>query len=399
MYYILVINAGSTSVKYQLFDMDTKSVMMKGGAERIGSPNATLKQKCDGKGDYAFEGPLLSHHDAVVKMLELLVDPVYGPLKDIQELHAIGHRVSHGADDLREAMIITDHVKDMIRNIFELAPIHNPPQLAVIEETQALLPELPMVVMCDTSYHKDMPPKAFLFAIPYECYTDFRVRRYGFHGISHQFVCERASEMLGKPLSELRIISCHLGGGSSITALDRGKSLDNTMGFTPMEGVPMATRCGDLDAAAPEFLMKKYHKSAAEITELLNKKSGLLGLSGISSDLRDIHAAIAEGNERAKLTIEVLGYRVKKYIGAYAAALGGVDCVIFTGGIGENDEVVRALSLEGLAFMGLRLDKDANEKGKGTRFISAADSPVPILVIPTNEELVIAENTYRLIHG
>ncbi len=393
---ILVINAGSSSLKYQLLNPETQQVLAKGLCERIG---------IDGKFTYKPEGKeavkeadvaMPTHNEAIKAVLDALVDPGNGVIGSMKEIDAVGHRVVHGGEKFARSVLITDEVMAAIEECNPLAPLHNPANIIGIRACQALMPGTPMVAVFDTAFHQTMPPAAYMYALPYEYYEKDKVRRYGFHGTSHKYVTQRAAEMLGKPIEELKLISCHLGNGSSIAAVDGGKSVDTSMGFTPLAGLPMGTRCGDIDAGILQYLMNKYGMDIDKMLNVLNKKSGVEGLSCVSSDFRDLENAAAEGNEKAALAQKKFAYEVRKYVGAYAAAMGGVDAVIFTAGVGENDKVIRAMACQGLEFMGLKLDGAANDvRGKET-VISAADSKVKVLLIPTNEELMIAVDTAEL---
>ena len=393
---ILVINAGSSSLKYQLLNPETQQVLAKGLCERIG---------IDGKFTYKPEGKeavkeadvaMPTHNEAIKAVLDALVDPGNGVIGSMKEIDAVGHRVVHGGEKFARSVLITDEVMAAIEECNPLAPLHNPANIIGIKACQALMPGTPMVAVFDTAFHQTMPPAAYMYALPYEYYEKDKVRRYGFHGTSHKYVTQRAAEMLGKPIEELKLISCHLGNGSSIAAVDGGKSVDTSMGFTPLAGLPMGTRCGDIDAGILQYLMNKYSMDIDKMLNVLNKKSGVEGLSCVSSDFRDLENAAAEGNEKAELAQKKFAYEVRKYVGAYAAAMGGVDAVIFTAGVGENDKVIRAMACQGLEFMGLKLDEAANDvRGKET-VISAADSKVKVLLIPTNEELMIAIDTAAL---
>ena len=393
---ILVINAGSSSLKYQLLNPETQQVLAKGLCERIG---------IDGKFTYKPEGKkavkeadvaMPTHNEAIKAVLDALVDPANGVIGSMKEIDAVGHRVVHGGEKFARSVLITEEVMAAIEECNPLAPLHNPANIIGIKACQALMPGTPMVAVFDTAFHQTMPAAAYMYALPYEYYEKDKVRRYGFHGTSHKYVTQRAAEMLGKPIEELKLISCHLGNGSSIAAVDGGKSVDTSMGFTPLAGLPMGTRCGDIDAGILQYLMNKYGMDIDKMLNVLNKKSGVEGLSCVSSDFRDLENAAGEGNQKAALAQEKFAYEVRKYVGAYAAAMGGVDAVIFTAGVGENDKVIRAMACEGLDFMGLKLDEAANDvRGKET-VISAADSKVKVLLIPTNEELMIAIDTAAL---
>ena len=398
---ILVINAGSSSLKYQLLNPETGVLLAKGLCERIGIDGKfTYKPQVEGKETLnAVDVAMPTHSEAIQAVLNALVDPQNGVIGSMKEIDAVGHRVVHGGEAFAGSVLITDEVMKALEDCIPLAPLHNPANITGIKACQECMPGVPMVGVFDTAFHQTMPPMAYMYALPYEYYEKDRVRRYGFHGTSHKYVTQRAAAMLGKPIEELKLISCHLGNGSSVTAIDGGKSVDTSMGFTPLAGLPMGTRSGDLDAGILQYLMNKYGMNIDEMLNVLNKKSGMEGLSGVSSDFRDLENAAAEGNQKAALARDKFAYEVRKYVGAYAAAMGGVDAVIFTAGVGENDAGVRADVCQGLDFMGVKLDADANNvRGKET-VISAADSPVKVLLIPTNEELMIAMDTAAIVSG
>ncbi|MCI9555956.1 acetate kinase [Oscillospiraceae bacterium 50-16] len=393
---ILVINAGSSSLKYQLLNPETQQVLAKGLCERIG---------IDGKFTYKPEGKqavkeadvaMPTHSEAIKAVLDALVDKDNGVIGSMKEIDAVGHRVVHGGEKFAKSVLITEEVMAAIEECNPLAPLHNPANIIGIKACQALMPGTPMVAVFDTAFHQTMPPVAYTYALPYEYYEKDKVRRYGFHGTSHKYVAQRAAAMLGKPIEELKLISCHLGNGSSVTAVDGGKSVDTSMGFTPLAGLPMGTRTGDIDAGILEYLMGKYGMDIKEMLNVMNKKSGVLGISGVSSDFRDLESAGKEGNTRAALAVEVFEYGVKKLIGAYAAAMGGVDAVIFTAGVGENGGGNRASIVSGLEFMGIKIDPEKNKLRGEEIDISAEGATVRTLVIPTNEELMIAIDTAAL---
>ena len=393
---ILVINAGSSSLKYQLLNPETQQVLAKGLCERIGI-DGKFTYKPDGKqaikeADVAMP----THSEAIQAVLNALVDKDNGVIGSMKEIDAVGHRVVHGGEKFAKSVLITDEVMAAIEECNPLAPLHNPANIIGIKACQSLMPETPMVAVFDTAFHQTMPPVAYTYALPYEYYENDKVRRYGFHGTSHKYVAQRAAAMLGKPIEQLKLISCHLGNGSSVTAVDCGKSVDTSMGFTPLAGLPMGTRCGDIDAGIMEYLMNKYGMDIKEMLNIMNKKSGVLGVSGVSSDFRDLEAAGAEGNKRAALAVEVFEYGVKKLIGSYAAAMGGVDAVIFTAGVGENGGGNRANITAGLDFMGIKIDVEKNKVRGEEIDISAEGATVRTLVIPTNEELMIALDTAAL---
>ena len=395
---VLVINAGSSSLKYQLMDPATREVFAKGLCERIGI-DGRLTHKVPAKdAKYEFEIPMPTHSEAIQAVLDALVDKDNGVIGSMKEIDAVGHRVVHGGEKFAKSVLITDEVMATIEECNPLAPLHNPANITGIKACQAVMPGVPMVAVFDTAFHQTMPAKAYMYALPYEYYEKDKVRRYGFHGTSHKYVSGRAAAMLGKKPEELKLISCHLGNGSSVTAVDGGKSVDTSMGFTPLAGLPMGTRAGDLDAGILQYLMNKYNMNIDEMLNILNKKSGVQGVSGVSSDFRDLENAHKEGNERAGLAVDMFNYGVKKLIGAYAAAMGGVDAVVFTAGVGENDAATRSAVVEGLDFMGIKINEEKNA-ARGTVDISADDATVKTLVIPTNEELMIAIDTKRLVEG
>ena len=398
---ILVINAGSSSLKYQLLNPETGDLLAKGLCERIGIDGKfTYKPQVEGKKVLdAIDVAMPTHSEAIQAVLDALVDAENGVIGSMKEIDAVGHRVVHGGEAFNKSVLITDEVMKAIEDCIPLAPLHNPANLTGIRACQKVMPGVPMVAEFDTAFHQTMPAKAYMYALPYEYYENDKVRRYGFHGTSHKYVAGRAAAMLGKKPEELKLISCHLGNGSSVTAVDGGKSVDTSMGFTPLAGLPMGTRAGDLDAGILQYVMNKYGLSIDEMLNVLNKKSGVEGLSGVSSDFRDLESAAAEGNEKASLSREKFAYEVKKYVGAYAAAMGGVDAIIFTAGVGENDKAIRAMVCKGLEYMGVKLDDEANSvRGKET-VISTADSKVKVLLIPTNEELMIAMDTASIVKG
>jgi len=395
---VLVINAGSSSLKYQLIDMTKHEVLAKGLCERIGIEGSNLQHTNIAKDEKVkIENPMKDHGDAIQMVIDALVDKNYGVINSMDEIGAVGHRVVHGAETFADSCIIDDAVKKALDDCIPLAPLHNPANIIGIKACEKIMPDVPQVGVFDTAFHQTMPQKAYMYALPYELYQKERIRKYGFHGTSHKYVSQQAAKFLGKDASELKIITCHLGNGSSITAVDGGKCVDTTMGFTPLDGVVMGTRTGTMDPAVVTYLLNKG-MSAAEVDNIMNKQSGVYGVSGVSSDFRDLTAAAKEGNERAALALEMFYYSVKKYIGSYAAAMGGVDAVIFTAGVGENDAPARANIVSGLEFMGIKIDSDKNF-ARGTIDISADDATVKTLVIPTNEELMIAIDTQRLIEG
>ena len=395
---ILVLNCGSSSLKYQLIDMSNEEVLCVGLVERIGIEGSILKQEKDGvEGKLIVEQPMKNHQDAIKLVLDAVVDPQYGGVKDIKEVEAVGHRVVHGGEKFAGSVLITDEVKAALEECIELAPLHNPANIMGIEACEAILPGVPMVGVFDTAFHQTMPKSSYLYGLPHELYTKYGVRRYGFHGTSHRYVSQRAAEMLGKNIEDCKIITCHLGNGASVAAIDGGKSVDTSMGFTPLEGLIMGTRCGDIDAAILPFLMEKEGLDAKGLSDLMNKKSGVYGMTGISSDFRDIEDAAAQNNELAQIALESYAKKVKKYIGSYAAEMNGVDAVVFTAGVGENGIDMRADIMANMDFLGMKLDEEANKVRGKERVISTEDSKVKILLIPTNEELMIARDTLELI--
>ena len=395
---ILVLNCGSSSLKYQLIDMSNEEVLCVGLVERIGIEGSVLKQEKDGvEGKLIVEQPMKNHQDAIKLVLDAVVDPQYGGVKDIKEVEAVGHRVVHGGEKFAGSVLITDEVKAALEECIELAPLHNPANIMGIEACEAILPGVPMVGVFDTAFHQTMPKKSYLYGLPHELYTKYGVRRYGFHGTSHRYVSQRAAAMLGKNIEDCKIITCHLGNGASVAAIDGGKSVDTSMGFTPLEGLIMGTRCGDIDAAILPFLMEKEGLDAKGLSDLMNKKSGVYGMTGISSDFRDIEDAAAQNNELAQVALESYAKKVKKYIGSYAAEMNGVDAVVFTAGVGENGIDMRADIMANMDFLGMKLDEEANKVRGKERVISTEDSKVKILLIPTNEELMIARDTLELV--
>ncbi|WP_297870895.1 acetate/propionate family kinase [uncultured Oscillibacter sp.] len=394
---ILVINAGSSSLKYQLLDPENGVLLAKGLCERIGI-DGKFTYKAEGKNTLdAVDVAMPTHSEAIQAVLNALTDKENGVVSSMAEIGAVGHRVVHGGEKFASSVVITGEVMAAIEECNPLAPLHNPANIIGIRACQSLMPTTPMVAVFDTAFHQTMPPAAYMYALPYAYYENDKVRRYGFHGTSHKYVAGRAAAMLGRPIEELKLISCHLGNGSSITAVSGGKSVDTSMGFTPLAGVPMGTRSGDLDAGILQYLMNKYQMGIDEMLNVLNKKSGVEGLSCVSSDFRDLESAAGKGDAKAALAQEKFAYEVRKYVGAYAAAMGGVDAVIFTAGVGENDKAIRSMVCQGLEYMGLKLDAGANDvRGKET-VISTADSKVKVLLIPTNEELMIAMDTAALV--
>ncbi len=391
---ILVINAGSSSLKYQFIDIDTKQVLAKGLCERIGI-DGKLTQKVSGRDNFVREDAMKDHSDAIRMVIEALTDKEVGVISDMKEIDAVGHRVVHGGEIFSGSVMIDDKVMDALQQCVPLAPLHNPANIIGIEACAKIMPDVPQVGVFDTAFHQTMPQKAYMYALPYEMYEKHKIRRYGFHGTSHKYVSGRAAEMLGKKPEDLKIITLHLGNGSSITAVDGGKSVDTSMGFTPLAGVTMGTRCGDIDPAIVTFLMENEGLDAKGVDALMNKESGVFGISGLSSDFRDLEAAM-DTDAKAKLALDMFAYSVKRYVGAYAAAMGGVDAIVFTAGIGENTALMRAAITEGLEFMGIKIDAELNKVRGEEKDISAEGATVRTLVIPTDEEMMIAMDTARL---
>jgi len=395
---VIVLNCGSSSIKYQLFDMPSAEVAAKGLVDKIGLRGASIKHTRNDGTVLKLEGEILDHQAGIEHVLAILTDKKYGSVGDLREIGAVGHRVVHAGEKFNGSVAITPEVIRALEECIDLAPLHNPPNLEGIRAITNLLPEVPQVGVFDTAFHQTMPEYAFLYGIPYSLYEKYKVRRYGFHGSSHRFVSKRAAEILGKDIKDLKIVSCHLGNGASIAAIDGGKSVDTSMGMTPVEGLVMGTRCGDIDAGAVLYIADKEETSIAFTNTLLNKHSGMLGLSGVSSDMRDVEKAAEEGNKRAKTALDIYSYRIRKYIGSYAAAMGGVDVIIFTGGVGENGCEVREDCLRGLEFMGLEFSRERNAGLRGKEAVITADnSKVVAMVVPTNEELVIAQDTYEIV--
>ena len=395
---ILVINAGSSSLKYQLIDMETEAVLAKGLCERIGI-DGHLKHTplVEGKEVFNEDLAMPSHSEAIAAVIDKLTSPQYGVVNSMKEIDAVGHRVVHGGEKFASSVLITDEVMKAIEECIPFAPLHNPANITGIKACQAVMGKVPMVAVFDTAFHQTMPGKAFMYALPYQYYLSNGIRRYGFHGTSHRYVSARCAELMGKPIEELKIITCHMGNGSSLAAIDGGKCVDTSMGFTPLVGLPMGTRCGDLDAGVIQFLMNKYGYSIDEMLNILNKKSGVLGVSGVSSDFRDLDNAAAEGNERARLALDMFQYWVAKVAGSYVAAMNGVDAIVFTAGVGENSSATRAGISEYFGYLGVKIDPVANSKRGEDIEISTPDSKVKVFVIPTNEELVIARDTRDIV--
>ena len=395
---VLVINCGSSSLKYQLIDMATEESLAQGLVERIGIEGSVLTQKVEGKDKYIVKEQMKDHKDAIRLVLAALVDENNGVIKSMDEISAVGHRVVHGGEKYKESVVINDEVKANIEECFKLAPLHNPANMIGIKACEELMPNTPMVAVFDTAFHGTMPEDAYLYALPYELYEKHGIRKYGLHGTSHKYVSQTCAEVMGRDIKDLKIITCHLGNGASLCAVKNGVSVDTSMGFTPLEGLAMGTRCGNIDPAIVTFLMKEEGLSVDEVNDLLNKKSGVLGISGISSDFRDIEdAAFNKDDRRAKLALKIFEYKIRTTIGAYAAAMGGVDAIVFTAGVGENGPETREKCLEGLEFLGVEIDREANNVRGKVREISKAGCKVKAFVIPTNEELVIARDTLELI--
>ena len=395
---ILVINSGSSSVKYQLINMDDKSVIAKGVCERIGI-DGVLTYSSMGKPKVSQEVEMNTHADGIKILIKKLLSPEEGCISSMDEIEAVGHRIVHGGDYFTQPVIVDEKVMELMEKCVDLAPLHGVPEIAGVKACKKLMGDTKQVLVFDTAFHQTMPEKAFLYAIPYEYYEKFKIRKYGFHGTSHKYVSTRAAQIIGRPLTDLKIVSCHLGNGSSITAVNAGKSVDTSMGFTPLDGLMMGTRCGSIDPAIVPYLMDKENLSAGEINDIMNKDSGLIAMSGISSDMRDITAAAEEGNKRAQIAVDMLAYQIKKFIGAYAAAMNGLDAVIFTAGIGENHSQFRFKAISGLDFLGIKVDEEKNRVSGVEREISTPDSKVRVLAIPTNEELMIAMETEKLVSG
>ncbi len=395
---VLVINSGSSSLKYQLIDMETELVIAKGNCERIGINGSKLVHKAKGN-ETVIEQDMPNHNVAVELVLKALTDKEMGVITSMDEIGAVGHRAVASGETFKKPTLVSEEALKMMEELSDLAPLHNPPAIVGVRACLAAMPKTPMVLVFDTSFHFTMPKHAYMYAIDYAHYEKYKIRRYGFHGTSHKFVSQEAAKYLGKKPEELKIITCHLGNGSSITAVDGGKSVDTSMGLTPLAGVPMGTRSGDVDPAVAEYLAKKEGLNIAEALTYLNKKSGMLGVSGISSDFRDLTAAADAGNERAKLALDMFAYSCKKYVGAYAAAMNGVDCIVFTAGVGENTACVRKAICENMQYLSLEIDEEKNnEKNNGAiRDITGKNSKVKVLIIPTNEELVIARETVELL--
>lgn len=394
---VLVINCGSSSLKYQLIDMSDERVLAKGLVERIGIEGSLIKHEVPGKDKFELVTPMESHKEALKHVIDAITDENHGAVKNMSEINAVGHRVVHGGEKFASSVIIDEKVKKALEDCIELAPLHNPPNLIGINACEEILPGVPMVGVFDTAFHQTMPESSYLYAIPYDYYTKYGVRRYGFHGTSHMYVSQRTAAMLGKNIEDLKIVTCHLGNGASIAAVDGGKSIDTSMGFTPLEGLSMGTRAGDLDPAIVTFLIDKEGMTLAEANDMLNKKSGVLGISGISSDFRDIEDAAGNGDHMATVALESYCKRVKKYIGSYMAEMGGADAIVFTAGVGENSTTIREMVCNGLEGIGIELDVEKNNIRGKEAVVSKDGSKIKVLVVPTNEELAIARDTKALV--
>lgn len=394
---VLVINAGSSSLKYQLFSAMTGEVLAKGLAERIGLDSSQIIHKANGHDSVTVKVEMKHHKSAIQAVLTILTSDEHGVIKSMSDIDAVGHRVVHGGENFAKSVLITPEVKRAIKGCFDLAPLHNPPNMTGIEACEEAMPGIPQVAVFDTAFHQTMPPKAFMYALPYDLYERLGIRKYGFHGTSHSYVARRAADFIGKPFESLKIITCHLGNGSSIAAINRGKCVDTSMGLTPLAGLCMGTRCGDIDPAIVTFLMEKEGLDAHSVDELMNRKSGVAGISGVSSDFRDLYVAAGEGHKRASLALDMFKYQCRKFIGAYAAAMAGVDILVFTAGIGENNTDIRLGSCEGLGYMGIEIDHYKNAAVKAREAIVSTDeSRVKVVVVPTNEELAIAQETAKI---
>ena len=394
---VLVINCGSSSLKYQVLDMTNEELICKGLVERIGMEGSVISHTKTGMDKFVLEAPMKDHKDAIGHVIDALKDEEHGVVKDMSEIGAVGHRVVHAGEKFAHSVLITDDVIKALEECVELAPLHNPPNLLGIAACQELMPGTPMVGVFDTAFHQTMPPQSYIYAIPYEYYEKYGIRRYGFHGTSHKYVSERAAEMLNVNIEDLKIITCHLGNGASVSAIKRGKCIDTSMGLTPLEGLVMGTRSGDIDPAIVTYIREKENLEQGVANDILNKKSGMLGISGVSSDFRDIEAAAEEGNERAMLALKVFAQRVKFYIGGYIAEMNGVDAIVFTAGVGENDMGMRDIICNEMGNLGIKLDLVKNKVRGKEMVISADDSKVKVLLIPTNEELMIARDTYNIV--
>ncbi|MEW8955048.1 acetate/propionate family kinase [Clostridium sp.] len=394
---VLVINCGSSSLKYQLIDMNNEEALAVGLVERIGIEGSILTQKVEGRDKYIIETPMKDHKVAIELVLNALVDEKNGVIKSMDEISSVGHRVVHGGEKYAKSVLVTDEVMKELEECAKLAPLHNPPNIIGINACKELMPNTPMSVVFDTAFHQTMPERSYIYALPYELYENNSIRKYGFHGTSHKYVSKVAADEMGKDIKDLKIITCHLGNGASVAAVKNGECVDTSMGFTPLEGLAMGTRCGDIDPAIVTFLMTELKMSADKVNTLLNKESGVLGVSGVSSDFRDIEGAAAEGNKRAQLALDIFTYKVRQYIGSYAASMGGVDCVVFTAGLGENAIETREDICKDLEFLGIEIDPEKNNVRGKVKEVSKDGSKVKVFVIPTNEELMIARDTVSLV--
>lgn len=394
---ILVLNCGSSSIKYKLYDMTDESVLAQGGVERIGLDEAFIKVTLDNGEKKQIMADLPTHKEGVALVFKVLLDPEIGALKSVDEIDAVGHRIVQGGDLFEASCIVTPEVEKGIESLIDLAPVHNAGHLRGLRAVDALMPTVPQVVVFDNAFHSTMPDYAYMYAVPYELYEKYHVRRYGFHGTSHRYVSHRVAEILGKDIKDLKIITCHIGNGASVAAVKNGKVIDTSMGLTPLAGLMMGSRSGDIDASAVTYIMDKLGKKPQEMADYLNKESGMLGITGISSDMREIEAADKAGNERAVLGMKMYSYRIKKYIGAYAAAMGGVDAIVWTAGVGENQIGLRMTAVEGLEFLGIKMDAERNNCRGVEKIISADDSKVKVVLVPTDEEIVIARDTRDLV--
>lgn len=394
---ILVLNCGSSSIKYKLYDMNDESVLAQGGVERIGLDEAFLKLTLPNGEKKVLMHDMPDHKEGVNFVFQTLLSPEYGAIKSLDEIDAVGHRIVQGGDLFEKSCIVTKEVEDGIESLCDLAPVHNAGHLRGLRAVDNLMPDVPQVTVFDNAFHSTMPPYAFLYAVPYEFYEKWHVRRYGFHGTSHRYVSHRVAELMGKKIEDLKIVTCHIGNGASVAAIKDGKVIDTSMGLTPLAGVMMGSRSGDIDPSAVTYLMQKTGMQPQEMADFLNKKSGVLGITGISSDMREIESAAAEGNERARLALDMYNYRIKKYIGAYAAAMGGLDVIVWTAGVGENQVGTRLDACSGLEFLGVKMDAEANNCRGKEKLISAPDSKVQVWVVPTDEEIVIARDTMELV--
>lgn len=397
---ILVLNCGSSSIKYKLYDMDDESVLAQGGVERIGIEGAFLKLTLPNGEKKQIMHDMPDHKEGVNFVFQTLLDPELGAISSLDEIDAVGHRIVQGGDLFEKSCLVDQKVEDGIESLCDLAPVHNAGHLKGIRAVDHLMPNVPQVTVFDNAFHSTMPAYAYLYAVPYEIYEKYHVRRYGFHGTSHRYVSHRVAEIMGRDIRDLKIITCHIGNGASVAAIKDGKVMDTSMGLTPLAGVMMGSRSGDIDASAVTYIMDKLGKTPQQMADYLNKESGVLGISGISSDMRDVEAAAKEGNERAKLALQMYAYRIKKYIGAYAAAMGGVDVIVWTAGVGENQTGMRADACEGLEFLGIEIDREKNAAVRSREeLISTPESKVKVYVVPTDEEIVIARDTMEIVKG